>query len=326
MRNHLTSFIAAGLLSACVTAADRAGPLGKTLADAGTEKSHIEYRSSNPITPRDFLDGLDNDRGVNVFGDLEFPEEFDGRIPAMIIVHASDGPKYVRGGVYAERFRDLGIATFRINSFDPRGVITTIGNQRAVSEWSMVADAYRVLALLATHPAIDPEFIGIIGWSKGGQTAYLTAFEPVRRAARVGELRFAVHFPFYRGCLQEVRMPMTGVPMREHIGALDDYTGTKRCVSEAHSKRAAGNDVEIRLYSGAYHGFDSGRPSVVHCARCWNVTKCHLILHGDGRQELGIGQTFDQCITRGTTVGGNEEARAAAMNSVFATLTEVFGL
>lgn len=326
MRVWLTSMAAVGLFAACETASDPTGAARTSLADADTEPAHIEYWSSNPKAPRDFLDGLNNDSRVTVFGDLEFPEALHGQVPAMVIVHASDGPNEKRGGVYAARFRELGIATFRINSFQPRGVINTVGRQRAVSEWSMVADAYQALALLATHPAIDPARIGIIGWSKGGQIAYVTAFEPIRRAARVGDLKFAVHLPFYRACLLEVRMRMTGAPVREHVGELDDYTGTKRCISEAKSKRDAGDDVEIQVYPGAYHGFDGGRPSIVQCARCWNVTKCHLIVRDDGSQRLGVGSNFDACITRGTTVGGNEAARAAAMKSVLATLTEVFGL
>ena len=90
-----------------------------------------------------------------VFSDLEFsnPEMITGRIRAMLIVHASDGPNE---WVYAARFRELGIATIRINSFVPQRVTNTVGKRRAVSEWSIVADAYRELALLAIHPAIDP--------------------------------------------------------------------------------------------------------------------------------------------------------------------------
>lgn len=306
-----------------VLAAGAAAAPVETLAGAGTGDARVHFQSANPRSAAALLDGLGNDPAVVVFADLAFPRNPSGKVPAMVLVHGSAGPSESRDGRYAAELRALGIATFRLNSFAPRGVERTVGAQGLVSGWSMAADAFQALGLLATHPAIDAGRIGVMGWSKGGGVAYATAFLPLARAV-LGEHgpRFAVHLPFYRACLWEIRMAMTGAPVREIIGALDDYTGVAACVENARARRARGDDVETLVLEGAHHGFDGGWP-VRTCHRCRSAVECHLIVKPDGRTVNALGIPFEQCLVQGATIGANPAASAEAMAFVKRFLTEV---
>lgn len=87
-----------------------------------------------------------------------------------------------------------------VDSFTPRNVRETATDQARLPTAANVADALAALRLLATHPRIDPDRIGIIGFSKGGQVALYTALEPFRRAVIDDDRRFAAHVALYPYC------------------------------------------------------------------------------------------------------------------------------
>jgi dienelactone hydrolase len=293
----------------------------------------ISFASASPVQPADVLDGLANDPPVTVSGTLDLPPGASGRAPAMLIVHGSGGIGS-REEEYQRELNAIGIATFRTDSFRPRGVTKTYDNQRAVSTYSMVADAFNALKLLAAHPRIDPKRIGIMGFSKGGSTAFLTAFEPFRRASIGTDDRFALHIPFYRGCMYDIAMPRTAAPIREFIGGADDYTGVELCVDYAGRQRAAGRNHEVVVYPGAHHGFNMTREPF-QCAQCISFAVCHFKVAGDGSIVDGItglpygpstrGRIFDACTHRGTTVGRDPAAAAQSLRYVKDYLRKAFG-
>ena len=300
---------------------------------AATAETTIEIESRTLRQPAELLDGPAGDPTVTISARLSLPEG-DARVPAMVIVHGSSGIGK-RGRAYQALLNDMGVATLRTDSFGPRGVRSTVGNQSAVTTFSMVADAYAALAFLAAHPRIDSARIGIMGFSKGGSTAHFAAFEPIRAAAGVGALRFAVHIPFYRGCLWDVEMALTGAPVRELLGAEDNYTGVAACVAYARRQKRSGADYEAIVYPHAHHGFDgTGRPSL--CQSCNSYVTCALRLDARGtitdkrsgtRLTLeNYGKVLRPCIKRGATVGGNPTTARAARRFVEDYLTELFGL
>ncbi len=129
---------------------------------------------------------------VVVFGTLRLPREGSGRVPAMVIAHGSAGVD-AREAAWADRLTALGLVTFVVDSFTPRNVRETATDQGRLPTAATVADALAALRLLGTHPRIDPERIGVIGFSKGGQVALYTALEPFRRAVIADDRRFAAH-------------------------------------------------------------------------------------------------------------------------------------
>jgi dienelactone hydrolase len=303
-------------------------------ASDGPAPAVIPFASASPVQPADVLDGLANDPPVTVSGTLDLPPGASGRVPAMLIVHGSGGIGS-REEEYQRELNAIGIATFRTDSFRPRGVTATYDNQRAVSTYSMVADAFNALKLLAAHPRIDSKRIGIMGFSKGGSTAFLTAFEPFRRAGVGTDDRFAVHLPFYRGCMYDVAMPRTTAPIREFIGGADDYTGVEGCVAYAERQRAAGHDHEVVVYPGAHHGFNMTREPF-HCSQCVNFAACHFKVAGDGsivdgNTGLPYGpntrsRIFAACTHRGATVGRDPKAASQSLDTVKGYLRRVFAL
>jgi dienelactone hydrolase len=75
---------------------------------------------------------------------------------------------------------------------------------------------------------------------------------------------FAAAVAFYPGCeyatpvRRELYMPLA--PVLILIGDKDDWTPAEPCRQLAAASRAAGYPVEIKVYPGAYHSFDSDHP------------------------------------------------------------------
>lgn len=283
--------------------------------------------------PVELLDGLDNDRPHTIAARFSMPKSATS-LPAMVIVHGSGGFG-ARGAVYEKLLNAAGVATLRTDSFAPRGVDTTVGNQSAVTTYTMMADAFSALKWLAAHPRIDADRIGIMGFSKGGLVAQFTAFEPFRTAAVGRNLGFALHLPFYRACAYEVDMPLTGAPVRELVGGADDYSGVDACVRYAEQRKVAGEDYDITVYPGAHHGFNADF-APQKCPHCLSFVACRLLLRGDGviwdqNQDLAYGPDTHRailgaCAKRGTTVGRDPAAAVQAEAFVLDFVRQKFGL
>ncbi|HET8533473.1 MAG TPA: dienelactone hydrolase family protein [Methylomirabilota bacterium] len=100
-----------------------------------------------------------------------------------MIAHGSGGVD-TREAAWADRLGALGFSTFVVDSFTPRNVRETATDQARLPTAANVADAMAALRLLATHPRIDPDRIGIVGFSKGGQVASRSTPRSSRSGAR----------------------------------------------------------------------------------------------------------------------------------------------
>jgi dienelactone hydrolase len=102
---------------------------------------------------------------------------------------------------------------------------------------------------------MDPNRIGIMGFSRGGSVAFQTALQPFRKAFIDTDLKFAFHIPMYAGCLQAYWSPqLTKVPMLNLVGDADDWTPTAACKQLAARYQAAGVPIETISYARAGHG------------------------------------------------------------------------
>ena len=73
-------------------------------------------------------------------------------------------------------FREIGFATFELQSFNSRNVKSTVGEQISVTTAMMILDAYRALDALASDARIDIGKVAITGWSLGGGVALFSAW------------------------------------------------------------------------------------------------------------------------------------------------------
>lgn len=284
----------------------RAGPTGK-----------IEFRS------------LARDKAV-VWGDLTLPSSDAVRMPLMVLVHGSAGRNASREGRYAATLGKLGVATFALDSFGPRAVRSTVGNQRRVSGRTMIGDTFASLRILATHPRIDPARIGVIGFSKGGTAALETAAPQfVQHYLGRLDLRFALHIMFYPWCgLQFRSIRPTPVPLLMIIGGSDDYTGVAPCRRYIKRMQAAGLNARLVVYPGALHAFDMealrGR---LELRGAQNLRECHALRDDDlwlidprtMRRMASLREArayFRSCMIRGASVGPDPAARRKAMAEV----------
>ncbi len=315
------------------TAAMAADPPVRDLADGRTGKIYFES-----VTPTGYfqLAKREATRPTVVFGDLKLPKKATAPVPAMIVVHGSSGVSHDREFWWADHLNDMGVAAFVVDSFTPRNIRETSTDQTQLSTAANVADALAALRLLATHPKLDKQRIGVIGFSKGGQVALYTALEPFRRAVTDDQTRFAAHVPLYPYCNDwYVSEHITGAPMLMLLGGRDDYTPPGPCQEYAQWFKSKGAEVDVIVYANAYHGFDSLR-SPIHAKNVVTGRGCNarvdldrfaVTIRATGENITRSVATYARgCVGRGAMVGGDSEGRRKSPEDVKAFLRKVFAL
>lgn len=176
-------------------------PLQAQTLDASA-KGRIEFQSYSPKTMFDLArERRQNWTGLKVWGDLSFPSKASAteKVPVIVLMHGSGG--FGRGiSQWTDAFNDIGVATFAVDTFGPRGIKSMVDDQTLLSNAANLMDALQALQVLSTHPRIDASRIGVMGFSKGGEVAFRTAVEPLRHAVVKSDLKFALHIPTYAGC------------------------------------------------------------------------------------------------------------------------------
>src|SRR5437867_8404792 len=134
-------------------------------------KVNVEFETLT-LSASDFWDGVKTGRPVTISGELLLAEG-EGRVPAVVLSHGSGGVDRA-GDLWARELRSQGVAVFVVDSFTGRG-ITRFPSETELSRIGQVYDVYRALALLATHPRVDPGRIALMGRSRGGGLPLLAA-------------------------------------------------------------------------------------------------------------------------------------------------------
>jgi dienelactone hydrolase len=274
-----------------------------------------------------------------VQGTLQLPVAGDGPFPAMVIAHGSGGIEAKDRQRWVPLLRSMGIATFLLDSFSTRHISRTVDDQSQLDQAANDADALAALRLLASDPRLDPHRIGIMGFSRGGIVALETANDYFRRGMLGDDVKFAAHIAFYPGCgLRYWRLPspMTGAPIMLALGGADNYTPAPSCLAYADTLRAAGQQVEVKLYPNAQHDFDALQTVLVSHPQAQTSRNCPdreidpLTWH---YKVLTTGAVFQDvkaftaavgpCLTTGVTTGGDAAAARQAEADVRAFLTRV---
>jgi dienelactone hydrolase len=276
-----------------------------------------------------FLPPVERGRPATVFGMLRLPPG-TRRVPAVVVLHGCAG---VTAGETqtAAMLRSNGIATFVVNSFTGREVMSVCRGFRAVNMSSVVTDAYRALALLAAHPRIDPSRIAVIGFSFGGRAAVWASYPRFREIYGMESPRFAAHLAYYPAAcfIQLADEDRVDAPIRIFHGTADDWTPIAPCRDYVARLHRTGRDIALFEYEGALHGFNN--PSVKPLAQIvgMNFANCRFAERDGAIIDLATGGPAGReapCVTWSASVGFSPDAQRKAAAEMQGFLGALFRL
>jgi dienelactone hydrolase len=301
-------------------------------AEVNAQVARMEVHSfqSTTLTDQEFLTGRKEAKPVTLAGELRLPRPGNDRLPLVVLLHLSGG---ISGSVtdWEQDFNSMGVATFVIDRFTARGIVSTVNDQSQLGRLAMIVDAYRALDLLARHPRIDPARIALMGFSRGGQAALYASVRRFQRMHGPAGQEFAAYIAFYPDCMTTYQWDteVTDRPVRIFHGTLDDYSPVAPCETYVERLRAQGKNVQLTEYAGAWHIFDGQTlKKPVKLEKAPTTRQCQLAEAQDGVIiNLKTKQPFtyaDPCVEYGPTIAYDEkastEARKAVRDFVSATL------
>lgn len=127
---------------------------------------HPGYRTADYV--------FDSD-GTQLGGTLVLPET-EGPHPAALLLHGAGGESresFWRVGE-VQMLVERGIAVF---VYDKRGTGVSGGSWQEATLDDLANDAAAAIRVARSHPAVDPERVGVIGFSQGGRVAMRLAAE-----------------------------------------------------------------------------------------------------------------------------------------------------
>ncbi len=303
---------------------------------APAQVARFEYLSvpSLTLTDRQFLTGDQNGTPVTLAGVLRIPKPGSDRLPLVILLHGSGGLGASGGPVdtWSGELNAAGIATFALDSFSGRGLVSTVADQAQLGRLAMIVDAYRALEIVSRHARIDPARIAAMGFSRGGQAvlyASLARFQKMH--GPTSGAGFAAYIALYPACNTAFHGDDEPVarPVRILHGMADNYVPVAPCRDYVARLAKAGRDVRLIEYAGAHHVFDAPaltQPVVIGAAQ--TTRNCRMIEADDGqilnratRQPFGYA---DACVEKGPTIAYDEAAATKARADVKEFLAGVF--
>jgi dienelactone hydrolase len=174
-----------------------------------------------------------------------------GPFPAIVLLHGCSGMESAYPNQWDQRLADWGYVSLQVDSLTPREISTICAGGMISIEILpyRVEDAYLARDYLATLSVVDPDRIGVMGWSHGGTTAV----KAVNQSGEPDRVKpFAAAVAFYPACYKSID-PIT--PLLILSGGQDRWTPVEFCL-----RHAPANDgtafFEIKVYPEAYHCFD----------------------------------------------------------------------
>ena len=210
-----------------------------------------------------------NQAGLTVQGRL-FKPAGNGPFPAVVMMHGCAGifsNSDTTKGV-ANLFRDWGdrlvaqgYVALLVDSFTPRNAQQNQCNNGSagtseVSERPL--DAYGALAYLSNTGYVNPDRVGLLGWSHGASSTLASMDRSITSGSP-----FKVGVAFYPGCgLYDAFGGISNstwapyAPVRILHGGDDALYQDGRCNTRVTRAVAQGAQAELTVYAGAKHSFD----------------------------------------------------------------------
>lgn len=202
--------------------------------------------------------------------------------PGIVMMHGRAGAYSDRAnGVYdastlsqrhkawGREWADAGYVALLVDGFGPRGFpagFPRFSYDSRPAELNEVTvrplDAYGGLAYLRSRGDVIADRIGLMGWSNGGSAAIVTiSTDSPGITAPTARSGFRAALVLYPACglkgTFEQRPFRPYAPTLVLHGSADAEVSYKRCQALVDDARANGGNVELKLYQGAQHSFDS---------------------------------------------------------------------
>jgi dienelactone hydrolase len=192
----------------------------------------------------------------------------EGRHPALVFLHGCDGLFNRTTGLLGRRERDWatelatrGYVVLTVDSFGPRNhgeMCSRRGFDRELY-LKRPRDAYGALLFLQAQSFVQPDRVGVIGWSQGGGAVlYAIRGQSLGRPAQLQQGDFRAAVAFYPASCDERRQPgwASPIPLLVLLGGEDVWTPAAPCKVFLDDAVNRGARIEVQIYPGAYHGFD----------------------------------------------------------------------
>ncbi len=305
------------LISATVIA------LVPSVCPAQIARVEVHLIQSVTMTDQDFLNGRKDGKPVMLAGQLRIPRPGADKLPAVVLLHGSGG---VGTNVvdWEQELNSMGVATFVIDAFTGRGIVTANTNQGLLGRLAMTYDAYRALEILEKHSRIDPQRIAVMGFSRGGQAALYASVKRFQRMHGPASGRdFAAYLPFYAACNTKFMDDdeVSPNPIRMFHGVADNYVPIAPCRDYVERLKAKDAKVTLTEYAGAHHVFDGRNfKTPLVAAKSQSTRNCQLAETQNGVVvNVKTRQAFsyaDPCVELGPTIAYDEKAHAEALKAV----------
>jgi dienelactone hydrolase len=215
--------------------------------------------------------------------------EGPGPFPAVVMMHDCSGLGPRSSGApmrWAHELVGQGYVVIVPDSFSTRGFAggvctSATTNRQRVNGHVRALDAYGALTYLRARSDVIGARVAVMGGSHGGWTTLAAMHAALETNNALGQAKrepFAAAIALYPSCAPRYGAwstskprafgPVTGyageyqalAPLLILTGEKDDWTPAEPCRELAQRARVAGYPVDIKIYPGAYHSFDSNAP------------------------------------------------------------------
>ena len=275
---------------------------------------------------------------ITIDGKLYLPDNCENeKLPAVIIQHGSGDPQSNFYADTAKALNSKGIIALVPDSFAKRGISATGKNQGQLSKATRVYDTFSAFRFLRTLNCVDPNRVGVTGYSFGG----IVSIDSVesKLASKLGDgFVYKASLPVYPSC-QNTFKNTESTKTKVHIlaASLDDYTPVSYCVDSVKLKKTKGWDIDITILDGAHHGFNNSFPPKKN-PKSWTFGDCGKIYTDDAGYEFSpknnvsakdgwkkyIRTMAKSCGRKGVTVGGSPDFVKKQSTSQLTFLQKIF--
>src|SRR5688572_2481671 len=229
--------------------------LAGALCLSGCAGPAVSFPNATPGAPR------------AVFG-YESRPQGAGPFPAVVLMHGCHGVS-PSTREWAAWLRARGYVALVVDSWAARGITDGCVPGPDIASTERFDDAVGALRWLRSRAYVDPQRVGVMGWSNGGVFAMSVINGPSLERARARGVEvpapgFAAAVALYPGGCYSLVNERVVRPLLLLIGDADDWTLPSECARMVEAMRGRGADATIVLYPGAVHYFDVvGQPRTV---------------------------------------------------------------